>query len=149
MTYRTHAVRDLRRAHWRRGGYLQPPLLKRLAFQLSLISPFNPFRSFPMSTSSRAHILIRIGATVTGDIAAGVALASACVWLIQAAALGLFLSFLLWLLAFVASLAISQHVVHPVVHVLLSDRKLDGLVYTARRVRHRARAMVQPIWQGY
>lgn len=126
----------------------QPPLLKRLAFELALLSPFNPFRSFPMSTSSRSHILVRIVATVSGDIATGVALATSCVWLIQTAALGLFLSFLAWLLAFIVSLAISQHVVHPVVQVMLSDRKLDGVVYAARRARHRVRQLVQPIWQG-
>lgn len=73
----------------------------------------------------RARLFIRACATVTGDLTVGYVLASACLWIIQAAALGLFLSFLLWLLALLASLALSQYVVHPVTAVVLSDRKLD------------------------
>lgn len=75
--------------------------------------------------SSRRNHLIRTVATVCGDIAVGVAMASACVWLIEAATLGLFLSFLVWLLAAILSLALSQYVVHPLCNALLTDRKLD------------------------
>jgi hypothetical protein len=52
-------------------------------------------------------------------------MASACTWVIQAASLGVFLSFLAWLGAIIASLALSQYVVHPAVQFALSDRKLD------------------------
>lgn len=75
--------------------------------------------------SSRRNTLIRTVAAVCGDIAVGVALASACVWLIEAATLGLFLSFLAWLLAVILSLALSQYLVHPLCTAVLSDRKLD------------------------
>ena len=75
--------------------------------------------------SARINILVRAVASVTGDITIGYAMASACIWVIQAAALGLFLSFLLWLLTIIASLAFSQHALHPAVALLLSDRKLD------------------------
>ncbi len=78
--------------------------------------------------SSRRNTLIRTVATVCGDIAVGVAMASACVWLIEAATLGLFLSFLAWLLAAILSLALSQYVVHPLNTALLCDRKLDRAV---------------------
>ena len=77
------------------------------------------------TASSRRNTLIRTVAAVSGDIAAGIAVAAACVWLIEAAALGLFLSFLVWLLGMLIALAFSQYVVHPAVAVLLSDRKLD------------------------
>lgn len=76
-------------------------------------------------TSSRRNTLIRTVAAVSGDIATGIAMAAACVWLIETAALGLFLSFLLWLLGTIIALAFSQYVVHPAVAVMLSDRKLD------------------------
>lgn len=77
-----------------------------------------------MSTSRR-NILIRTVSTITGDIAVGVACASAAIWIIETAALGLFLSFLIWLLAAIAALALSQFVVHPAANALLSDKKLD------------------------
>jgi hypothetical protein len=64
-------------------------------------------------------------ATVCGDITVGAAVATACVWVIETAALGLFLSFLIWLIGTLLALAISQYVVHPAAAVLLSDRKLD------------------------
>ncbi len=80
-----------------------------------------------MSTSRR-NTLIRTVATITGDIACGVAMASIALWLIESAALGLFLSFLVWLLAAVAALALSQYVVHPTLKVVLSDSKLDMAV---------------------
>ncbi len=63
--------------------------------------------------SARINIFIRAVASVTGDITIGYAMASACIWVIQAAALGIFLSFLLWLLTIIASLAFSQHALHP------------------------------------
>ena len=75
--------------------------------------------------SSRRNFFIRTVGTVAGDFAVGFTMAVACTWIIEAAALGLFLSFLLWLLAIVASLALSQYVVHPLAAALLSDRKLD------------------------
>ena len=78
--------------------------------------------------SSRRNTLIRTVAAVSGDIATGIAMAAACVWLIEAAALGLFLSFLLWLLGILIALALSQFAVHPVVAVMLSNRKLDASI---------------------
>lgn len=75
--------------------------------------------------TSRRNVIIRTVATITGDIATGVAVASACIWLIETAALGLFLSFLVWLLGTLAALALSQYVVHPALTALLSDSKLD------------------------
>ena len=76
-------------------------------------------------SNSKRNILIRTVATIAGDIATGVAVASACLWLIETAALGLFLSFLLWLIGTLLALALSQYVVHPALTVLLSDSKLD------------------------
>ena len=111
--------------------YRQPSWWNSLKFNLTCLPLFNPMSEFPMSTSRR-NVLIRSITGLCGDIAVGVAMASACVWIIQAASLGLFLSFLLWLLAMLASLALSQLVVHPAVTLLLSDRKLDaGLVAVA------------------
>ena len=75
--------------------------------------------------SSRRNILIRTVATVVGDIAVAMAMASACLWLIEAATLGLFLSFLAWLLASLIALALSQYVVHPAAAIVLSSQKLD------------------------
>jgi hypothetical protein len=126
--------------------YRQPSLLNTLLFQLSNINPFTKLE-FPMPTS-RENILIRTVATVTGDIAAGLAVASVAVWLIESAALGLFLSFLVWLLAAIAALALSQYVVHPAAQVLLSDAKLDLTVKTisglADRLTQFARTALQP-----
>jgi hypothetical protein len=89
--------------------------------------------------SSRRNFFIRSIATMTGDIAVGYAFGATCVWIIQSAALGLFLGFLLWLLAILMALTVSQYVVHPTVTFALCDRKLDrgidalsGLVDTAR-----------------
>ena len=76
-------------------------------------------------SNARRNIIIRTVATITGDIAAGVAMASAALWIIGTATLGLFLSFLVWLMAGIAALALSQLVVHPACTVLLSDKKLD------------------------
>ena len=103
-------------------------------------------------SNSRRNILIRTIATITGDIAVGVACASAAIWIIETAALGLFLSFLAWLLAGIAALALSQFVVHPATKVLLSDKKLDlavdvvsGLVdHMAQRLTQFTRSTLQP-----
>jgi len=76
-------------------------------------------------SNSRRNILIRTVATIAGDIATGVAVASTCIWIIEAATLGLFLSFLLWLTGTLVALALSQYVVHPALTVPLSDSKLD------------------------
>ena len=76
-------------------------------------------------SNPRRNILIRSVATVLGDVTAGVAVAASCAWLIEAATLGLFLSFLVWLIGAVIALAMSQYVVHPAVSLILSDRKLD------------------------
>lgn len=78
--------------------------------------------------SSRRNTVIRTVAALCGDIAVGIALATACAWIIEAAALGLFLSFLLWLIGTVLALALSQYLVHPAVQLVLSDRKLDGAI---------------------
>ena len=133
MAYRRPRVRSYR--HIRK-----PSLLNTVLFKLSLLSPFNPFKEFPMPTSRR-NILIRTVAAVAGDIATGIAVATACAWFIEAAALGLFLSFLIWLVGALAALAFSQYVVHPAASVLLCDHKLDAVVdvatglYTALRMR--------------
>ena len=106
--------------------YRQPSLWNTLRFRISLLPLFNPLSRFPMS--SRRNTVIRTVAALCGDIAVGVALATACAWVIEAAALGLFLSFLLWLIGTVLALALSQYLVHPAVQLVLSDRKLDGAI---------------------
>lgn len=83
------------------------------------------------SQRDRRNAVIRFVAAITGDIAVGLAMASLCSWIIQSAALGLFLSFLLWLIAALLSLALSQYLVHPGIKFLLSDHKLDMAVDTA------------------
>jgi hypothetical protein len=75
--------------------------------------------------NTRRNALIRTITAFTGDVALGLGMASACVWVIQSAALGLFLSFLVWLLGTILCLALSQFVVHPTIQALLSDHKLD------------------------
>ena len=98
--------------------------------------------------SSRRNIIIRTVATITGDIATGVAVASACIWIIETAALGLFLSFLLWLIGVLLSLALSQYVVHPALTVLLSDSKLDlavdAVTALGNRLSRFTRSVLQP-----
>ena len=106
--------------------YRQPSLWNTLRFRISLLPLFNPLSRFPMS--SRRNTVIRTVAALCGDIAVGVALATACSWVIEAAALGLFLSFLLWLVGTLLALALCQYLVHPAVQLVLSDRKLDGAV---------------------
>jgi hypothetical protein len=100
----------------------QPSLLNELMFRLSVLNPLTP-KEFPMS--SRRNIIIRTVATICGDIAIGVAVASTALWIIETAALGLFLSFLVWLLAALAALALSQYVLHPAAKAAMSDKKLD------------------------
>lgn len=78
-----------------------------------------------MKSNSYRHFAIRAVVAIAGDIAAGVAVAAVCTWIIETAALGLFLSFLIWLLGVVLALALSQYVVHPTLSVVLSDDKLD------------------------
>lgn len=124
----------------------QPSAWNTLKFKLSLLPIFNPMSEFPMS--SRRNTLIRTVAAVSGDIATGIAMAAACVWLIEAAALGLFLSFLLWLLGTLIALAFSQYVVHPTCRTLLSDQKLDlaveALSGLADQVTRLVTAAMQP-----
>ena len=103
--------------------YRQPSLWNTLMFRARLHPLFNPMSEFPMPT--RRNALIRSVAAVAGDIAIGVAMASVCVWIIQVASLGLFLSFLLWLLGAMLSLALSQYVMHPALKLLLAENKLD------------------------
>lgn len=132
-------------AYPRRRHFRQPSLLNELMFKLSLLNPFTP-KEFPMS--SRRSIIIRTVGAIAGDIAIGVAVASACIWIIETAALGLFLSFLIWLLGMVASLALSQFVIHPALSVALSDRKLDLAVDAvsglADRLTRFTRSVLQP-----
>ena len=100
--------------------------------------------------SSRRNFFTRTITALVADVAVGTALASACVWVIEAAALGLFLSFLLWLLTLIATLALSQHVVHPLTSALLSDRKLDDAVDAvqslARELTRFAQGSSTPPW---
>ena len=115
-------ARHRRARHFRL--YRQPSLWNTLRFRISLHPLFNPLSRFPMS--SRRNTVIRTVAALCGDIAVGVTLATACAWVIEAAALGLFLSFLLWLVGTLLALALSQYLVHPAVQLVLSDRKLDA-----------------------
>jgi hypothetical protein len=127
-------------------SYRQTTLLNTLLFRLPLLNPVIP-KELPMSYSRR-NTIIRSVATITGDVATGVAVASACVWLIETAALGLFLSFLVWLIGALLALALSQFVVHPALTVVLSDSKLDLAVDAvsglAGRLTRFARSAMQP-----
>lgn len=124
----------------------QPSAWNTLKFRLSALPLFNPMSEFPMT--SRRNILIRTVAAVAGDIATGVAVAAACIWLIEAATLGVFLSFMVWLLGALIALALSQYVVHPTVAIVLSSRKLDvgidALTGLANRITRFARSAPQP-----
>ena len=104
----------------------------------------------PHSTHVRRNIWIRTIAGITGDVAVGVALSSACLWVIQSASLGVFLSFLLWIVGFLLSLAISQYAVHPTVTLLLSDRKLDRGIDALSSLAHAATdlgvGIGAPVW---
>ena len=83
---------------------------------------------------------------MTGDIAIGYALASICIWIIQVAALGLFLSFMLWLLTIVLSLAFSQYALHPATAALLCDRKLDRGFALRTRAARTGLVAVRQVW---
>ena len=96
--------------------------------------------------TARHNLLVRSITTLTGDIAIGFAMASACAWIIQYAALGLFLSFLLWLLAIVIALAISQYALHPAAAVLLSDRKLDQVSALAAETLRTGTDVARHVW---
>ncbi len=80
--------------------------------------------------TTRRNFLIRTVAALVGDLTAAWALASACTWLIQTAALGVFLTFLVWLIGLLLAFALSQHVIHPGVQFLLSDQKLNDTLRT-------------------
>ena len=97
--------------------------------------------------SARRNFFIRAVGSFAGDFAVGFAMATACLWIIEAAALGLFLSFLLWLLALIVSLALSQHVVHPVATVVLSDRKLDEGIAAVEATARSASDAAQRLWR--
>ena len=129
----------------------QPSTWNTLKFKLSLLPIFNPMSEFPMS--SRRNTLLRTVAAVSGDIATGIAMAAACVWLIEAAALGLFLSFLLWLLGALIALAFSQYVVHPTVAVMLSNRKLDASIEAINSMADQAKLVgtqiTQQLWNRF
>lgn len=96
------------------------------------------------------NTLIHTVAAACGDIATGVTVAAACAWLIEAATLGLFLSFLVWLLGAFIALALSQYVVHPLVAMLLSSRKLgdgiDALSALAREAVRVGPQAAQQLW---
>jgi len=106
-----------------------PGLWNTVKYHLSRLSVYNDFSEFPMSTSRR-NVIVRCLTSMTGDIALAVAVASGCVWVIEAASLGFFLSFMVWLVATLAALAFSQLVLHPAINMLLSDRKFDGTIDT-------------------
>ena len=129
----------------------QPSAWNNLKFKLSLLPIFNPMSEFPMS--SRRNTLIRTVAAVSGDIATGIAMAAACVWLIEAAALGVFLSFLLWLLGILIALAFSQYVVNPAVAVMLSNRKLDASIEAINSMADQAKLVgtqiTQQLWNRF
>jgi hypothetical protein len=130
-----------------RRRFRQPSFLNNLLFELSLFPIFNPMSEFPMSTSRR-NVLIRTISTIAGDIATGLAVASACIWIIETAALGLFLSFLIWLIGTLLALALSQYVVHPALTVMLSDSKLDlavdAVTLLGSRFTRFTRSVLQP-----
>ncbi|OSZ74623.1 hypothetical protein [Hydrogenophaga sp. IBVHS1] len=75
--------------------------------------------------NERKRVFIRTTAALACDISIGLLFASVCVWIINVAALGIFLIFLLWLIAAMAALAASEYLIHPTVAFLLSERKLE------------------------
>ena len=125
--------------------FKQPSLLNSLLAQLSNL---NPLTSKEFFMSSRRNIIIRTVATLCGDIATGIAVAAAAVWIIETAALGLFLSFLIWLLAAIAALILSQYVVHPTLTVVLSDQKLDLAVGAVTSLADRLTAFARSTLQA-
>lgn len=78
--------------------------------------------------NSRHQTLYKTVATFTGDITVGLLFASVCIWIINVAALGIFLSFLVWLIAAFLAMAASQYLIHPTINFLLCDRKLDRVL---------------------
>jgi hypothetical protein len=96
--------------------------------------------------STRRNYFLRTVAAFTGDFSLGFALASTCIWMIQSAALGLFLSFLLWLMVIIGGLAMSQLLVHPTVQFALSDRKLDRGLAVAADAWRTSTGAVQRLW---
>jgi hypothetical protein len=125
--------------------YCNPPLLNDLLFRFKSLNPLTKLE-FPMSTSRR-NVIIRMVSTILGDIAVGIAMASVATWIIESAALGLFLSFLIWLLAAIAALALSQFLVHPTAKVLLSDQKLDLAVDAISGLADRITAFTRTVVQ--
>jgi hypothetical protein len=79
----------------------------------------------------RNQTLYRTVATLTGDVTIGLLFSSICIWIINVAALGIFLSFLAWLIAAILAMAASQYLIHPTVNFLLCDRKLERVVQKA------------------
>ena len=104
------------------------------------------------SSSVRRNFWIRAVAGITGDFCIGLAMGSACVWIIQAAPLGLFLSFVLWVLAVALALSFSQHVLYPFLGFALSDRKLnhgmDALASLVERVSQYSADDAAPLWRA-
>lgn len=101
----------------------------------------------------RRYALVRTVATLAGDFAVGVAFGAMCSWVITAASLGTFLSFLAWIVAVMLALLVSQHVVHPGVKFLMSDRKLDDVVEGAHALVQAAKPLARrfvpsdDVWQ--
>ena len=92
--------------------------------------------------SNYRNFLIRSAASITGDVAIATALIQTCIWIIEVAALGLFLQFMLWLLAALIALAISQYLIHPVVDLLLAE---DKLTRTGRAINELRRSFEQHV----
>ncbi len=99
--------------------------------------------------SVRSRFFIRTVGTLTGDFAVGFTMAAACVWVIEGAALGVFLSFLLWIMAALVSLALSQYVVHPLAATLLSDRKLDQGLAAASAALRSTQSAARRLWGSH
>lgn len=109
-----------------RSANSQAVLLKTLLQRL--LPPSLSVLQEAAMTNPRKNVLIRTVGTLCADLAVGVAVASAVSWVVQAASLGLFLSFLISLVGLILALALSQYVVHPLATAILSDRKLDLLL---------------------
>lgn len=109
--------------------YRKPGLWNSVKYRWSLLPIYNDFSEFPMSTSRR-NVIVRCLTSMVGDIGLAVAVVSGCAWIVEAASLGMFLTFLLWLVAILSALAFSQLVLHPLVNMALSDRKFDDTVDT-------------------
>ncbi len=92
-------------------------------------------------SASRIYLL-RSAAGLAGDAAVAAALIQGCLWIVEAAALGLFLQFMLWLLAALIALAISQYLIHPAVELLLAD---DKLTRTGRAIAELRRGFEQHV----